>query len=107
MGVGTLSASVALKSAICLSTLTLDSRPWWQVIQRASPSSDVSTFRPEGKVTEVRAMAAGLWQVTQSRVPAGAGTSVAVPLATKSWKPTEVWHLAQAAGTTAGSESFQ
>src|SRR5512139_1087921 len=76
-------------------------------MHRASPSSEVWTVRPEGNVTEVSAIAGVLWQVTQSSVPAGAGTSDALPFATKSWKPIDVWHLAQAAGTTAGSASFQ
>src|SRR5512140_1515949 len=101
IGLTTASTSVTLKLVICLSTLTLDSRPWWHVMQRAS-GPRLSIVLPEGNVTEVRAMAAGLWQVVQLNVPAGAGTSaVTLPLAAKSWNPCEVWQRAQSAGTAA------
>src|SRR5512140_2773686 len=101
MGLTTASTSVTLKLVICLSTLTFDSRPWWHCMQRASGPRLSTTF-PEGKVTEVRAMAAGLWQVVQLKVPAGAGTSaVTLPFVAKAWKPAEVGQRAQSAGTTA------
>src|SRR5512146_2175404 len=49
-------------------------------------------------------MVAGLWQVVQLNVPAGAGTSaVTLPLAAKSWNPCDVWHLAQSVGTAAAA----
>src|SRR5512146_832221 len=100
IGLTTASTSVMLKSEIFLSTLTLDSRPWWHCMQRAS-GPRFSTTLPDGNVTEVNAIAAGLWQVVQLKVPAGAGTSaVTLPFLAKSWKPAELWHLAQLAGTT-------
>src|SRR5512135_609066 len=72
-------------------------------MQRAS-GPRLSITLPDGKVTEVRAMAAGLWQVVQLNVPAGAGTTaVTLPLAAKSWNPWEEWHLAQFAGMTAAA----
>src|SRR5512142_2811087 len=72
-------------------------------MQRAS-GPRLSMVLPEGNVTDVRAITAGLWQVVQLKVPAGAGTSaVTLPLAAKSWKPAELWHLAQSAGTAAAA----
>src|SRR5512147_773803 len=92
IGATTASISVTLNvSLICLSTLTLDSRPWWQVMQRPSPSSLVLTTLPDGKVTDTMVEAAGLWQVTHAKVPAGAGILAAtLPVDTNSWKPAEV-----------------
>src|SRR3972149_4055617 len=105
----TASISVTLKvSLICLSTLTLDSRPWWQVIQSASPSSPALMILPDGKVTDTIVDATGLWQVTHMKAPAGAGMPLAtLPVATNSLKPAELWHRAHAVGTSAGLASFQ
>src|SRR5512135_3232746 len=101
-------SSVTLKFAICLSTLTLDSRPWWQVMQSASPSSEVLITLPDGKVTDTNSEAVTLWQVSHSSVPAGAGIFLATfPVAANSWKPAEVWQRAQAVGTSGGLASFQ
>src|SRR5689334_19958548 len=92
-------ASTALKSAICLSTLTFDSRPWWQTIQRAS-GPRLLIFAPEGNVTSVRFAVAVLWQVVQVMTPAGALISlVTSPLVRNSTYPAGEWHLAQAAST--------
>src|SRR5512135_1319969 len=103
-------SSVTLKFAICLSTLTLDSRPWWHVMHSAAPSSGsegVMTF-PEGNVTDTTCEALALWQVSHSSVPAGAGMPLAtLPVDTNSWKPAEVWQRAQAVGTSGGLASFQ
>jgi hypothetical protein len=60
----TVSSVAGAAAAIAASTAGPDDRPWWQVMQRASPPSP-STVTPEGKVTDDSASAAGLWQVTQ------------------------------------------
>ena len=64
------------------STLTPDSRPWWQVMQR--PLGPVcSMVTPDGSSTESIFKAAGLWQVMQvTTVPVGAGLST-----TPAWVP--------------------
>ena len=50
-------------AAMNSSTLTLDSRPWWQAIQRTESSVPV-TSTPEGKTTVFRFRVAALWQAT-------------------------------------------
>ena len=60
----TVSSVAGAAAAIAASTVGPDERPWWQVMQRASPPSS-STVTPDGDVTDVSASAAGLWQVTQ------------------------------------------
>ena len=78
----TVSAVAGAAAAMAASTLGPDERPWWQVMQRASPPRP-STVTPEGKVTDESASAALLWQVTQRITePVGAGlstTPAAVP----------------------------
>jgi hypothetical protein len=44
---------------ITASTSLPEARPWWQVMQRASPPR-FSTLAPDGNVTDVRASAAGV-----------------------------------------------
>src|SRR4051812_50125966 len=71
----TVSGSVTPEPLITASTSLPEARPWWQVMQRASPPR-LSTLAPEGKVTDESASAAGLWQVLQPVTgPGGAGRS--------------------------------
>ena len=60
----TVSSVAGAAAAMAASTAGPDERPWWQVMQRASPPSP-STVTPDGNVTDDSASAAGLWQVTQ------------------------------------------
>ena len=53
------SASAGAASAISASTESVEARPWWHVMQRASGPSP-STVAPEGKVTADSALAASL-----------------------------------------------
>ena len=83
----------------------------WQVMQSAAEfSPSILTF--EGKLTPVRAPAAGLWQavqVTPSLPITGLFTTPAglpsVPK--KSRKPLELWQAAQVTGIPAGAALFQ
>src|SRR5262245_31009200 len=63
----------AYASEIFLSTLTVDSRPWWHTMQRDSSPSPVA-LSPDGNVTSVRFAVPALWQVSQlTGVPTGHG----------------------------------
>src|SRR5262245_35246173 len=126
-------AGAAYASEIFFSTLTVDSRPWWQTMQRASGPRPVA-LSPDGKVTSVRFWVTLLWQASQlTGVPTGHGPDATWPCPgegggsfrfevgapsggeafgfastpTKSWYPTPLWHLAQFWGTTAGLSLFQ
>src|SRR6185295_13783685 len=69
----------AYASVIFFSTLTVDSRPWWQSMQRDSSPSPVA-LSPEGKVISVRFAVPGLWQVSQlTGVPTGHGPEATCP----------------------------
>src|SRR5690242_5920957 len=69
----------AYASAIFLSTLTVDSRPWWQTMQRDSSPRFVA-LRPDGNVTSVRCAVTSLWQVSQlTGVPTGHGPEATCP----------------------------
>src|SRR3954451_509036 len=66
-------------SPIFFSTLTVDSRPWWQSMQRDSSPRPV-TLRPDGKVTSVRLAVTGVWHVSQlTGVPTGHGPDATWP----------------------------
>jgi hypothetical protein len=49
---------------IFASTLVVDSRPWWHIMQRASVPRSL-TVVPEGNFTDVSAAVASLWQASQ------------------------------------------
>src|SRR6476620_5718694 len=69
----------AYASEIFFSTLTVDSRPWWQSMQRDSSPNPV-TVSPAGNVTSVRCAVTGLWQVSQfTAVPTGHGPDATWP----------------------------
>ncbi len=94
------SASFSLKVLeMTLLTLTVDSRPWWHSIQRASAPRFVSVM-PDGNFTLVLLAVPLLWQATQSiRLPAFAIGFSILPAVRDSRYPSEVWHLAQSVGT--------
>src|SRR5262245_7479957 len=68
-------ADAAFAFAIFVSTLTVDSRPWWQTMHRASlPRPE--TVSPDGNVTEDSVAVASLWHASHATTwPMGAGES--------------------------------
>ncbi len=59
-------------------TLTIDSRPWWHCMQRASAPRPVISA-PEGMTTLSMAAVAALWQVVQVITVPGAASASTVP----------------------------